>query len=465
MTALVEAYRQVQEAKPTKASDYLVVEDTKKPATEHLPVKHDGKSAKTKEMAEFYDDEAVAYIPYSITTFAGLQAAEEAEQAADSVRRLTIQFREIVTNILWNSDVDDKIGAIRALVDEYATLLDQKVEEGDEDIVVETGDQLAEEEPLAGDQLAEEEPLAEFAESIAGTVTLSEDLPEVNDNRAPLLMDLALIQPGWGNKKDMHYYPGDMLKRDAPVFEGAKMYATDHHQDEKSVRTEVAVIQSITGYTETGAPIGRVAVHDPDFAEATRNRARLGTLETLECSILARGKTRKGEVDGKTGHIVESITEAISVDFVTKAGAGGHAINLAEGGEPVDDKKLEEKEQVQEETPTQDDPPEKKEAEVTMLEGEQVQALLSETNLPAAAKTKVAGMEFRSEDEAKTAIQAEIDYVKELTGSGNVSDLGESNPPDEKPRMSEAEYQAAYNGILTRHGMEPIYKEVSDNVN
>jgi hypothetical protein len=74
-------------------------------------------------------------------------------------------------------------------------------------------------------------------------------------------------------------------------------------------------------------------------------------------------------------------------------------------------------------------------------------------------------MEFRSEDEAKTAIQAEIDYVKELTGSGNVSDLGESNPPDEKPRMSEAEYQAAYNGILTRHGMEPIYKEVSDNVN
>jgi hypothetical protein len=173
MTALVEAYRQVQEAKPTKASDYLVVEDTKKPATEHLPVKHDGKSAKTKEMAEFYDDEAVPYIPYSITTFAGLQAAEEAEQAADSVRRLTIQFREIVTNILWNSDVDDKIGAIRALVDEYATLLDQKVEEGDEDIVVETGDQLA-----------EEEPLAEFAESIAGTVTLSEDLPEVNDNRA-----------------------------------------------------------------------------------------------------------------------------------------------------------------------------------------------------------------------------------------------------------------------------------------
>jgi hypothetical protein len=437
MTVLLEAYRQVQEAKPTKASDYLVVEDPNKPSTWHLPVKRNGKPDHRLMGAAW----AALHEGFRGNKYQG----PEKSKALSKLKALYKSEGMDLPTKTKEYDAKTVAGVLAYLLEKHALV----EEEPKEEIVVETGDKPA-----------EEEPLVELAESVTGTVTLSEDLPEANDNRAPLLMNIALIQPGWGNKKDMHYYPGDMLKRDAPVFEGAKMYATDHHQDEKSVRTEVAVIQSITGYTETGAPIGRVAVHDPDFAEATRNRARLGTLETLECSILARGKTRKGEVDGKTGHIVESITEAISVDFVTKAGAGGHAINLAEGGEPVDDKNLEEKEQVQEEAPTQDEPPEEKTPEVTMLEGEQVQALLSETNLPAAAKTKVAGMEFRSEDEARTAIQAEIDYVKELTGSGDVFALGEGNPVDEKPGMSEAEYQAAYNRIQVRHGMEPIYEEV-----
>lgn len=201
-------------------------------------------------------------------------------------------------------------------------------------------------------------------------------------------------------------------------------------------------------------------MHDPDFAEATRNRARLGTLETLECSILARGKTREGEVDGINGHIVEAITEGISVDFVTKAGAGGHAINLAEGGEPVNEENELNEEEVQEEAPTQDAPPEEEVPEVTMLEGEKVTALLSETNLPSAAKERVAEREYHSEDEAKVAIQAEVEYVKELTGSGEVFDQGESEPVDSKPVMSEAEYQKQYDAIMVRHGQQPIYKEV-----
>jgi hypothetical protein len=255
------------------------------------------------------------------------------------------------------------------------------------------------------------------------------------------------------------------LKRDASVFEGVKMYASNHKPDEKNVGTEMAVVQEIRGFTDDGAPIGRVAIHDADFAEDTRNRARLGTLETLECSILARGKTREGEVDGIKGHIVEAITEGISVDFVTKAGAGGHAINLAEGGEPVDKKVLEEKGEVQEEAPIQDAPPDEITPEVTMLEGEQIQALLSETNLPSAAKNRVAEKEYRSEDEAKTAIQAEVDYVKEITGSGAVFDQGPSTPPDEKAVMSESEFNKRYNTILIRHGQQPLYEEVSDNVN
>ena len=432
LAALLEAYREMQEAKPTKSSDYLVVEDSEKSTTWHLPVKRNGKADHNLMGAAW----AALHEGYRGNKYQGPNKSE-------AIRKL------------------------KALYKSEGMELPTKTKEYDEATISGVLSYLLEQHPLIEDEeeedktpIEENDPLTEFAESIAGTVTLAEDLPAATDNRAPLLMDVALIQPGWGNKKDMHYYPADMLKRDANVFEGVKMYASNHKPDEKSVKTEVAVVQAIRGFTDSGAPIGRVAVHDPDFAEATRNRARLGTLETLECSILARGKTREGEVDGVNGHIVEAITEGISVDFVTKAGAGGHAINLAEGGEPVEKKVLEETEEVQEEAPTQDAPPDEITPEVTMLEGEQVQALLSETNLPSAAKNRVAEKEYRSEDEAKTAIQAEVDYVKELTGSGAVFDQGPSTPPDEKPTMSEAEYEKQYNAIMIRHGQQPLYEEV-----
>ena len=131
----------------------------------------------------------------------------------------------------------------------------------------------------------------------------------------------------------------------------------------------------------------------------------------------------------------------------------------------MDEKEVKGQEEVQEEAPTQDAPPEEETPEVTMLEGEQIQALLSETNLPTAAKMRVAEREYRSEDEARTAIQAEVDYVKELTGSGEVVDQGISTPPDQKPMMSEAEFEKEYNAIMVRHGQQPIYEEVDSNVN
>ena len=98
-----------------------------------------------------------------------------------------------------------------------------------------------------------------------------------------------------------------------------------------------------------------------------------------------------------------------------------------------------------------------------MLEGEQVQALLSETNLPAAAKTRVAESEYRSEDEARTAIEAEIEYVKALTGSGDVFAQGAGSPPDETTTMTESEYEKRFNDILVRHGLAPNKLEVDNN--
>ena len=171
-----------------------------------------------------------------------------------------------------------------------------------------------------------------FTESFEGVdITMVEaETPQLDANRAPLSIDVALIKPGFGNKKDNHYYSAEMLKQYAKVFEGAKMYLTDHKENERSVRNEVSVIDTVDRFREDGAPIARVTVFDPAFAESVRARAQAGKLDTLECSILADGTARKGMMEGREAKIVESIASVRAVDWVTRAGAGGHAMNIAE---------------------------------------------------------------------------------------------------------------------------------------
>ena len=181
---------------------------------------------------------------------------------------------------------------------------------------------LAEQE---GDEVA-------FAESASGyALELAEAEPAQEDGkRAPVEFNLKIIAPGAGNKHDNHWYPAEMLKRDANVFEGVDVFVTDHRENERSERTKVGKIKSIIGFTEDGGPIGRTVIYDPELAEKTRNRAQAGELGTLHCSILAHGTAKKGEIDGKKYHIVEAISYASAVDLVSRAGAGGRALSLVE---------------------------------------------------------------------------------------------------------------------------------------
>jgi len=300
----------------------------------------------------------------------------------------------------------------------------------------------------------------QLSESASGhAIALAEAEAVTGGPRAPLLMDVALIKPGWGNKKDNHYYAPEVLKRDAKVFEGAKMYATDHRQGEKSVRTEVSVVKGITGFTDDGAPIASVAVHDPDFAEATRNRAKLGTLGSLECSILATGRTKKGKVGGRKGNIVEAITSATSVDWVTKAGAGGHAIALAESG---GDDMSEEQQTItreQEEGTEEATLSEGQQQEVTYLAESEVKAALEASRLPQQAQGRLAEGQYLDAEALKAAIKAERAYIKELTGSGKPFAQGDTAPAD--ATMSEADYDAGINDIFERHGVNVPQREVA----
>jgi len=283
-------------------------------------------------------------------------------------------------------------------------------------------------EAMAGADAAELEPFLETATAI--------DLEEASGSgaRDPLSIRFVMIRPGFGNSKDGHYYPRDVLERDANKFVGAKMYATDHRADQRSVLTEVAVIDEISGFTDEGAPIARATVWGPDFAEQVRNRAKAGKLHLLECSILGRGRAKKGKVDGRSAKIVQEIQEGRAVDWVSRAGAGGHALDISEsddidnGGEAVDEKEkdvIEESaepaaevdiqegkgEQPQEET-------EETETQEAALSQETVGALLSESGLGQRAQDLLADKVYQTEEQVSLAVQEMKALIKQATNAG-----------------------------------------------
>jgi hypothetical protein len=293
--------------------------------------------------------------------------------------------------------------------------------------------------PAESEPIVEAEPVA-LGESDVGDVLAIHESEDVEGNIAPLQLDVVVIKPGWGNEKDDHYYSREMLEKNAHAFNGAKMYASNHNPDEKNVLTEVSqVLACPSAFTSDGAPIARVGVFDAGFAANIRNRAALGKLEDLHVSIQASGTAKAFELDGRKGKAVESISpEGANVDWVTRAGAGGHALRLAESAQEADmdeekqvDEQVEEAEveevaieeqtpepeaEVEEPEPTEDETVE--EEEPTPLDANAAGALLAESNLPDASRARLAETDWSDEAALTDAIVAEVEYVTKLTGAG-----------------------------------------------
>lgn len=427
---LVNAYRKMHEAKTKtvdgkarSAGDFLIVEDPDSPSTWHLPVKVNGKPDHRLMGGAW----AALHGGYRGNKYEG------PGKAAAIAKLKALYKSEDMPVPVGEFDFTEAVSAT-AIRQVLSFLLEQMQEDTEE--------------------MAE----AELAESASGAaLQLAEALPAADGNRAPLLLNVALIRPGWGNKSDNHYYPPEMLRRDAKVFEGVKMYTTDHREGEKSVRTEVSQVQEIIGFTDDGAPIAKVAIHDPDFAEATRNRARLNNLASLECSILARGNVKPGRIDGRKANVVEAITSARSVDWVTRGGAGGHALNLAEtdGGNDMSDNEQQEQEKVPvketQETVLSEAGQETREAPKP-LESDAVLSFLKASSLPEAAQKRLAEAEYEDGAEVEAAITAEVEYLKTITGSGKPFGQGGGQGP-EQTRISEADMQKRFDDIDRQYGL------------
>lgn len=313
-----------------------------------------------------------------------------------------------------------------------------------------------EEEPDEDEPDMEEttEPEAEtasesFAESLPmGAITIIE-AGEPKSVRDPLTIRMRLIKAGPGNPHDNHYYPGEVLRRDAHVFEGVKMYTTPHNENERSEENEVGKIRKIVEFEADGSPIADVNIFDPAFAEKTRNRAKSGDLDSLECSILGKGVTKEGAIGGHMYNVVETIESGQAVDFVPRAGAGGQAVGIAESADPPP-----EPEQLQlPETPTPEP-----ETPKPLLEKERVLSVLRETNLPKPSQERLADIEYGTDEALSEAITQETEYVKSVTGSGQPLGGGATQPVTEKAKTPEQLAQESaerYEKIREKHGLPP----------
>lgn len=148
---------------------------------------------------------------------------------------------------------------------------------------------------------------------------------------------VKLIAPGWGSSG---YYSKEMLKRDLPKAfrKGTKMYWNHQTAAEEAARPEgnlddvASVLAEDAHYDESG-PLGPGGYAYADTVEHYRPAIQ-NLAKHMGVSIRARGTAKEGEAEGKKGMLINSLTQGLSVDYVTEAGAGGKIVSLFEAARP-----------------------------------------------------------------------------------------------------------------------------------
>lgn len=342
------------------------------------------------------------------------------------------------TEVKWDSENKREVVLVYEYLDVVAPgAIEETVVQGEE--VAAKNDDDAQ-----NDDDVSEQPInlpEKFNESESVRV-LTAETDNGKGNRDPITITARLIKAGPGNKRDMHYYPGDMLRRDAHIFEGTEMWITDHDEADRTEASKVSVIDRIVSYEDDGSPIAEITVFDPDFAEKVRNRAKAQRLHTLNCSILATGFAEKAEIDDVEYNVVTSLDESIAVDWVSRPGAGGEAQSVvSESDAPVVDDEDEEVVTTSESTPvtiSEDDSNAVSESDDVLLDEStesivDVKTILSESNLPPLAQAKLATQTYATRDALAYAIAAEQTYLKALTGSGTPVSEGTRTMSDQPP--------------------------------
>ena len=157
------------------------------------------------------------------------------------------------------------------------------------------------------------------------SITILGSLLNESDN-STAKVPVKVIQPGWGSSG---YYSESVLQAAAPLFEGAQMFwnhpksSDNYERPERDLRDLAGVLTNVH-YEEahaSGAGVyGEATVFEP-FRETLQE---IGPY--IGVSIRAGGRVKQGEAEGRAGLLVEEINAVQSVDFVTRAGAGGKVL-------------------------------------------------------------------------------------------------------------------------------------------
>ncbi|MBU2072791.1 MAG: hypothetical protein KKA68_21360, partial [Gammaproteobacteria bacterium] len=289
---------------------------------------------------------------------------------------------------------------------------------------------------------------------------------------------VIIIKPGFGNEADNHYYPVETLRRDYDVFEGVKMYADHQTEDEEKKRPEGSIKEWVASlknvrYEEGLGIVGDAVIIEPWLQQKLAMLRDKGLLSEMGVSIRAAGIGSKAKVDGKEANVVERITNARSVDFVTEAGAGGGVLFYEADGKEYDidvvsfetfklhrpdlvkmvesnikntmmqevKQAMEIENQVKElSTKVEAVTKERDDALGKIAEAEKakkraeaksiIDEAIGKSGLPDAAKAKLTERfkDAEAADGIAEAIKAEQDYIKAITEAGKVKGMGDSKP-------------------------------------
>lgn len=181
---------------------------------------------------------------------------------------------------------------------------------------------------------------------------------------------VVLLQEGMGNFRDGYWYSKDALKSAIPVFEGAKIYADHPSKMDEAVRPERTVRDILGNFEDVHLEeadgqraqlVGTVSIlgdesfrwarslmeHAVEFAKKYPDKEFVGL------SINANGDSNEMPIDDLISSgvpdstlpklqqakdegidsikIVTVISDAVSCDLVTEAGAGGKVLQMLEG--------------------------------------------------------------------------------------------------------------------------------------
>lgn len=140
--------------------------------------------------------------------------------------------------------------------------------------------------------------------------------------------EIVIIEAGWGSSG---YYSESVIGRDIPrIFPvGTHMYLNHPTTAEENDRPERNVLDLVGVVAEAPrmAGIASVAV-----AEIFEHWVPVidAIAEHIGLSIRAYGTAEEGDAGGKHGQIIQTLTEGLSIDYVTLAGAGGKVGPLVE---------------------------------------------------------------------------------------------------------------------------------------